>query len=137
MQPFLMHSRGYHDSAEYGCISPPRVKAEAYSAEELRNRQANAGLLQLLLSLLASRGLLEELSAGMYGLGEDSGVFDIKGKYCFCIVAPSNDLPASASLSAIVSALQKTYCRNISYEFEHIEVLYAAFISLCIPEWLL
>ncbi|KAJ2381511.1 hypothetical protein H4S02_006181 [Coemansia sp. RSA 2611] len=74
MQPFLMHSRGYHDSAEYGCISPPRVKAEAYSAEELRNRQANAGLLQL-------------LSAGMYGLGEDSGVFDIKGKYCFCVAA--------------------------------------------------
>ncbi|KAJ2491556.1 hypothetical protein IWW37_002228 [Coemansia sp. RSA 2050] len=147
MQPFLMHSHGYHDSAEYGYISPPRVKAEAYSAEELRNRQANAGLLQLvsayrryghLSSNLDPLGiqkseLLEELSAGMYGLGEDSDVFDIKGKYCYCvvanasapptcIVAPSNDLPASASLSAIVAALQKTYCRNISYEFEHIEI---------------
>ncbi|KAJ2110321.1 hypothetical protein IW146_005955 [Coemansia sp. RSA 922] len=129
-QPFLMRTRGYHDSAEYGCISPPRVKAEAYSAEELRNRQANAGLLQLvsayrryghLSSNLDPLGiqkseLLDELSAGMYGLCEDSSVFDIKG-----IVTPSNDLPMSASLSAIVSALQKTYCRNISYEFEHIE----------------
>ncbi|KAJ2583037.1 hypothetical protein GGH95_001215, partial [Coemansia sp. RSA 1836] len=28
MQPFFMRTNGYHDSTEYGCISPPQVKAE-------------------------------------------------------------------------------------------------------------
>ncbi|KAJ2008180.1 hypothetical protein GGI04_001230 [Coemansia thaxteri] len=125
-----MFARGYHDNAEYGCLSTPRVKAEAYSAEELLNRQTNANLLQLvsayrrhghLSSNLDPLGiqkseLLDELSADMYGLEEDSRVFDIKG-----IISPSKDLPSSASLSAIISALQKTYCRNIAYEFEHIQ----------------
>ncbi|KAI9505841.1 hypothetical protein GGI25_001249 [Coemansia spiralis] len=36
------------------------------------------------------------------------------------IIAPSKELPENSSLSAIIAALQKTYCRNIAYEFEHI-----------------
>ncbi|KAJ2393127.1 hypothetical protein GGI05_002507, partial [Coemansia sp. RSA 2603] len=36
------------------------------------------------------------------------------------IIAPSNELSPESSLSSIIANLEKTYCNNISYEFEHI-----------------
>ncbi|KAJ2712945.1 hypothetical protein H4R23_006057, partial [Coemansia sp. Cherry 401B] len=89
---------------------------------------------------------IEELSAEAYGLTDESQSYSTAGMYACCtsaatwealatnsqasgygvswckigIVAPAKGLPPKASLSAIVSALQKTYCQNISYEFEHV-----------------
>ncbi|KAJ2158561.1 hypothetical protein GGF46_003680 [Coemansia sp. RSA 552] len=36
------------------------------------------------------------------------------------IIGSANEFDTTASLSAIVSALKRTYCRTLSYEFEHI-----------------
>ncbi|KAJ1667672.1 hypothetical protein IW140_001272 [Coemansia sp. RSA 1813] len=130
-------SRNYHDSTEYGFMTAPLVEPEDFSATEIRNRQKNANLLHLvnayrkyghLSSNLDPLGmqkaeLIEELSAGIYGLTEDSKMYNING-----IVSQSKDLPESSSLSDIVNALQKTYCRNIAYEFEHIS-------SFAVRQW--
>ncbi|KAJ2551667.1 hypothetical protein EV175_003608 [Coemansia sp. RSA 1933] len=110
-------------------MTAPLVEPEDYSATEIRNRQKNANLLHLVnayrkyghlssnLDPLGMRKaeLIEELSAGIYGLTDDSKVYNING-----IVSQSKDLPERSSLTDIVAALQKTYCRNIAYEFEHI-----------------
>ncbi|ORX72908.1 Thiamin diphosphate-binding protein [Linderina pennispora] len=99
------------------------------SSDELENRQQQPELLHLvngyrryghLSSNLDPLGikkaeLIEELSAGLYGLTEESKMYNVEG-----IIAPSSGLSRRADLSAIIEALQRTYCRNISYEFEHI-----------------
>ncbi|KAI8324422.1 dehydrogenase E1 and transketolase domain-containing protein 1 [Martensiomyces pterosporus] len=128
-QSFFLFARGYHDGAEYGSFSPPNVELEGYSTEQLSNRQKHSDLLHLVKAYrrcghLASnldplgmqkKELIEELSAGMYGLTEESKAYNLDG-----IIAPSKDFSAKTNLSAIIQALQRTYCRNISYEFEHV-----------------
>ncbi|KAJ1726744.1 hypothetical protein LPJ61_004988, partial [Coemansia biformis] len=127
---FLL-ARDYHDTYEHGCFAPPQAKLETLSADESSNRRTNANLLLLanayrrhghLSANLDPLGLrkgehVEELSADVYGLTEESKTYSTK----VGIIAPAKGIPVTASLQDIIAALRRIYCQTVSYEFEHIE----------------
>ncbi|KAJ1674801.1 hypothetical protein EV182_002533, partial [Spiromyces aspiralis] len=119
--------RHYNEDIVYGHRLPAKVEIPDYTADELKNQQRNAQLVQLVnayrdyahrasdldpLCIKQANNMLRELDPGRYGLDDPARVFDTTG----IVSMPANQ----ATLAEIIGHLNRIYAGRIAYEFMHL-----------------
>ncbi|GJJ77187.1 probable 2-oxoglutarate dehydrogenase E1 component DHKTD1 [Entomortierella parvispora] len=130
----IQQRASYHDDGAYGYRVPSVYSMPDYTAEELANRVENANLLRLVigyrthghrradldpLNIVQAENVLA-LSPERYALTDPSKVYNLSGILHVNQSKSSAQAKEEATLEAVVSHLEKSYCGKIAYEFTHI-----------------